>query len=224
MQLARDEMWVAVTALEERATMTAIHNKESPMSRLKIAVALFSASLSVVPQTAPAQGQPNPAELIAAQREAMQVLARMDGVWRGPAWTMLPNGEKHHLTQTERIGPLLDGSIKVVEGRGYEADGRTSFNAFGVISFNPATRAYSMRSHAQGRYGEFALKPTEDGYSWEIPAGPMTIRYVATIKDGVLKEVGDRVMPGKDPVRFFEMTLTRLGDSAWPGAGAVPPK
>lgn len=171
-----------------------------------------------------AQGQPDPAALIGAQREGMAALAKMDGVWRGPAWTILPNGQKHEITQTERIGPLLDGSIKLVEGRGYEADGRASFNAFGVISFNPATRTYAMRSHAQGRYGEYVFKPTEDGYAWEIPAGPMTIRYVATIKDGVLKEVGDRLMPGKDPVRFFEMTLTRVGDSAWPTAGAIPPK
>ncbi len=194
------------------------------MSRSRIAAVLLSVVLSPLANTAAAQGQPNPAELIAAQREAMQALAKMDGVWRGPAWTILPNGQKHEITQTERIGPLLDGSIKLVEGRGYEADGRTSFNAFGVISFNPATRTYAMRSHAQGRSGEYVLKPTEDGYSWEIPAGPMTIRYVATIKDGVLKEVGDRIMPGKDPIRFFEMTLTRVSDSAWPTAGAIPPK
>ena len=44
----------------------------------------------------------------------------MDGTWRGPAWTLLPSGEKHELTQTERVGSMLDGSIKVIEGRGYE--------------------------------------------------------------------------------------------------------
>ena len=45
----------------------------------------------------------------------MAPLAFMDGVWRGPAWTILPSGEKHNITQTERIGPFLDGSIKVIE-------------------------------------------------------------------------------------------------------------
>ena len=39
----------------------------------------------------------------------------MDGVWRGPSWTILPSGEKHVGTQTERIGPFLDGSVKVIE-------------------------------------------------------------------------------------------------------------
>jgi hypothetical protein len=67
---------------------------------------------------APAQERPSPAALIAAQRDAMTRLAYMDGVWKGPAWTILPSGEKHTFTQTERIGPFLDGSLKVVEGRG----------------------------------------------------------------------------------------------------------
>ena len=178
-----------------------------------------------IPAVVSAQGQPDPATLMNAQRDAMAVLAKMDGQWRGPAWTILPNGEKHSIIQTERIGSLLNGTIKLVEGRGYEPDGRTGFNAFAVISFNPATRSYSLRSHAMGRYGEYVLKPTDDGYTWEIPAGPaMTIRYTASIKDGVLREVGDRLMAGKEPVRFFEMTLTRLGDSPWPASGAVAPK
>jgi len=27
-----------------------------------------------------------------------------------------------------------------------------------------------------------------------------------------------------EPVRFFEMTLTRVGDTTWPAEGAVPQK
>jgi hypothetical protein len=46
-----------------------------------------------------AQERPNPTALIAAQRGAMLRLAYMDGVWRGPAWTILPSGEKHTFTQ-----------------------------------------------------------------------------------------------------------------------------
>src|SRR5216684_3365369 len=157
--------------------------------------------------TASGQGRPDPAALISAQREAMAPLKIMDGVWRGPAWTILPSGEKHNITQTERIGPFLDGSIKVIEGRGYNADGTVGFNAFGTISYNPATRVFTLHSYAQGIVGDFVLTRTADGYVWEIPAGPMTIRYTAVIKDGAWREVGDRIMPGKDPVRFFEMNL-----------------
>jgi hypothetical protein len=81
-----------------------------------------------------------------------------------------------------------------------------------------------MRSYAMGHAGDFVLTPTADGFSWEIPAGPMTIRYTAVIKDGTWREVGDRIMPEKEPVRFFEMNLTRVGDSTWPAGGAVPVK
>ena len=170
------------------------------------------------------QGQQNPATTLAAQREAMVRLSVMDGVWRGPAWTILPSGEKHTVTQTERIGPFLDGSVKVIEGRGYDQDGKVTFNAFGTISYNPNTRVYTLHSYAQGSVGDFVFTPTADGYVWEIPAGSMTIRYTAVIKEGALREVGDRIMPGKEPVRFFEMNLKRVGDTNWPAAGAVSPK
>ena len=186
-----------------------------------LALLLITAGLSL---TALGQGRPDPAALITAQREAMAPLAMMDGVWRGPAWTILPSGEKHNITQTERIGPFLDGSIKVIEGRGYNADGKVGFNAFGIISYDPATKAYTLHSHAQGQVGDFILKLTADGYVWEIPAGAMTIRYTAVIKNGGWLEVGDRIMPGKEPVRFFEMNLKRVSGTNWPAAGAIPPK
>jgi len=171
-----------------------------------------------------AQGRPDPGALIETQRVAMGPLAFMDGLWRGPAWTILPSGEKHTLTQTERVGPFLDGSVKVIEGRGYEPDGRLSFNAFATISFSSSTRSYTMHSYAQGNVGDFVLTPRADGFVWEIPAGQMTIRYTAVIKDGTWREVGDRIVPGKDPVRFFEANLKRVGDTNWPAAGAVGPK
>lgn len=174
--------------------------------------------------TAKGQGRPDPAATIAAQREAMAPLAFLDGVWRGTGWTILPTGEKHTLTQTERIGPFLDGSVKVLEGRGYDPDGKVRFNALGIISYNAATRTYTLHSHAEGNVGDFVLKLTTDGFIWEIPAGPMTIRFTTVIKDGTWREVGDRIMPGKEPVRFLEMNLKRIGDTTWPASGAVPMK
>ena len=194
------------------------------MQRLSILAATLLLVTLGAPLTTSGQGRPDPAALIAAQRDAMAPLAMMDGVWRGPAWTILPSGDKHNITQTERIGPFLDGSIKVIEGRGYGADGKVSFNAFGTISYDPATKAYTLHSHAMGQVGDFVLKPTADGYVWEIPAGPMTIRYTAVIKNGGWLEVGDRITPGKDPVRFFEMNLKRVGDTNWPAGGAIPPQ
>lgn len=188
------------------------------MTRIVLLVVLMSALV------AGAQERPDPAALIAAQKEAMAPLAYMDGVWRGPAWTILQSGGKHNITQTERIGPFLDGSVKVIEGRGYDANGKVTFNAFGTISYNPSKKTYTLHSYAQGMVGDFVITPQADGYVWEIPAGPMTIRYTATIKDGTWREVGDRIVPGKAPIRFFEMNLKRVGDTDWPAAGAISPK
>lgn len=177
-------------------------------------------SLAVV-STAAAQGRPDPVKLMEAQREAMAKLSWMDGTWRGSAWALLPGGEKVTLTQTERVGPMLSGSIRVVEGRGYDKAGKTVFNAMAVLSYNAATSTYHMHSNADGRSGNFVVTPTPDGFVWEIPSGPATVRYTAVVKDGTWQESGEVMMPGKPPLRIFEMTLTRLGDSTWPAAGAV---
>lgn len=186
--------------------------------------AITAAMLSLFPSEGEAQGRPDPAARMAAQQAAMIPLAKLDGVWRGPAWTLLESGEKHNVTQTERVGPFLDGAVKVIEGKGYEPDGKVAFNAFATISFDPARRVYNLRTYAMGNSGDFALTPTADGYIWEIPAGPMTIRYTVVIRDGKWHEVGDRIVPGKEPVRFMEMSLARIGDTDWPAAGAVPHK
>ncbi len=173
-----------------------------------------------------AQGAYDPAPRIAAQKEAMRAFDFLDGEWRGPAKTQFADGSWHTITQTERVGPMLDGAVKVIEGRGYEADGRVSFNAFAVISYDPDTKAYAMRSYTSGRQGDFTIVPTATGFTWEIPAGPnMTIHYEATVKDGVWTEVGTRVMKsGGEPVKFIEFNVTRLGDTGWPAGGVVSPQ
>ena len=169
-----------------------------------------------------AQTRPDSAALIAQQREAMAAFAHMDGVWRGPAWSLTPAGRRE-LIQTERIGTFLGGSVRVIEGRGYNEDGSIGFNALGVISFNPATRAYTMTSWAQGNAGAFPIRPTPDGYVWEIPAGPgAVIRYTGTIRDGILREIGERIAGDAPPMQFFEMNLRRVGDTGWPAADPVP--
>lgn len=194
------------------------------MRTARIALVGLLTIAATIPMTATGQGRPDAAARIEAQRKAMSALSFMDGVWRGPAWNMRPSGEKHVLTQTERIGPFLDGAVKMIEGRGYEPDGKVGFNALGIISYDPDKKAYSMRSYALGSSGDFPVTLTADGFVWEIPVGPLTIRYTAVVKDGAWKEVGDRIVPDQEPIRFFEMTLKRVGDSTWPAGGAIGTK
>jgi hypothetical protein len=189
------------------------------MRRTALALTVFGLTIA-----APLAAQPphDPAALLTAQRQAMAPLARMDGVWRGPAWSVTQAGRRE-LTQTERIGTFLDGTVRVIEGRGYNADGSVGFNALGIVSFNPATNSYTISSWALGRGGVFPFRVTADGYEWEVPAGPgMTIRYAATVTADTLREVGFLHRGEAPPVQIFEMNLRRVGTTDWPGAGAVP--
>ena len=178
------------------------------------------AALTLLAMPAAAQA-PDPGR-IKAEQEAMTPLARLDGIWRGTAWTQLPGG-RHEVTQTERIGPFLGGSLKMIEGRAYNADGSVGFNALGIISFEPSTQKYSLHSYALGRSGDFPLELTPTGYVWQIPAGPgAIIRYTATITADHWREIGERIADGVPPVQIFEMNLTRVGDTKWPAGDPVP--
>lgn len=190
-----------------------------------LAVALACNTLAVVVPAASAADAPSDARaVIAAQRTALDALAMFDGTWRGPATVYLPDGKRIALVQTERVGPMLDGSIRVVEGRGHDAAGEVVFNALGIISYAPRTKAYSLRSYARGQANDFPLERIENGFEWSIQAGPAVIRYRATVRDGEWHETGERVVAGQAPVKMFEMRLRRLGDSPWPSAGVVPPR
>ncbi len=58
--------------------------------------------------------------------------------------------------------------------------------------------------------------------SWEILAEPMTIHYAAVNKDGTWHEVGDRILPGKEPVCIFQKNLKRVRDPARSAPSAAP--
>jgi hypothetical protein len=164
------------------------------------------------------------AESSPERAKAMSKLAFMRGVWRGPAEGQNRDGSHYKVTQTERMGPMLDGDIIVIEGRGYKSDGAIGFNAFGVVSWDAQASKYELRSYAQGYSGTFDLKPTVDGYVWEIPAGPGTIlRYTATVTDRSWREIGEVVVSGKSPQKTFEMNLKRIGDTDWPSGNPVGP-
>lgn len=184
---------------------------------MRASTIVTGAVTSLVVLISSVQAQPSP-------ERAMARLGYMSGIWVGPASGMAPDGSHYDITQTERMGPMLGGDIIAIEGRGYKPDGSTVFNAFAVVSWTPDTGKYELRSYAQGYAGTFELKPTDDGYVWEIPAGPATIRYTATVKDGKWHEVGERIVPDQPPVQIFEMNLKRVGDTDWPLGTPVSPK
>jgi hypothetical protein len=191
--------------------------------RLSLAAALAVAPSAVALAQSQPAGAPqsrDPSAIAKAQAEAMARLEAMDGAWRGPAVTQTAQGERR-VIQTERIGPMLGGTIKVIEGRGF-VDGRgVGFNAFGVVSYDPFKQAYEFRSYAQGYAGTFPFEVTPTGYVWSTPAAGGSVRYTATIAGDSWNEVGDLIVEGQPARRIFEMNLKRNGDSDWPEAGAL---
>jgi hypothetical protein len=174
--------------------------------------------------TTPTAAAVQPVKPTPALAAGMAKLGFMRGVWAGPATGTARDGTHYAVTQTERMGPMLGGDIVVIEGRGYNADGSTGFNAFAVVSYDPQADKYALRSYAQGLVGTFELKLTPTGYVWEIPAGPSAvIRFTATIQGDTWREVGEYVAGDKPPVGTFEMNLTRKGDTEWPLGTPIAP-
>lgn len=183
--------------------------------------ALAACFLLAVPAAASAQAM-QPAGT-AGQRQAMQALAWMDGEWVGEAAVSMGPGRTTRHPHTERIGPMLGGSIKVIEGRSTNGDGAVAFNAFAVVSWDDETDSYVMRSYANGQAADFPLEATADGFRWSTPSRGGEMRYVTTFRDGEWVETGDFVMPGRDPMRVIELRLRRRGDTGWPAADPVIP-
>ena len=179
---------------------------------------VLSAVAALVLLAGPVSAQ-NAAPASAAAEEAkaaMAKLAFLDGWWEGEGWTTEAGGQRLTFRQTERVGPLLDGGVKLVEGRGQGVDGKGAFNAFGVLSPAREPDTYEFRAYTQGRAATFKARLLEPGkLVWEIPAGPNRIAYTMTVADGVWTEVGDFIAPGAEPRRFFEMTVRRKGDASW---------
>ena len=188
-----------------------------------VAAALFAVSSHAPatpspPPSSAGSGPWQPADRMAAQKAAMNALAFMDGAWRGGPADEAGAGE---YVQTERVGALLSGTIKLVERHGFSASGETVFNAFEIISFDPVRSTYSIRSYVMGYAGDYPLTVTENGFSWSHPMGPgATLRYQATITGDEWHEIGERVSEGAAPVRMFELRLRRHGDAGWSQANA----
>lgn len=160
---------------------------------------------------------------IAEQKQAIKALDFLDGEWVGPAKSYTDQGPIA-MVQTERIGSLLGGTIKLIEGRGYDASGATVFNAMAVISYDPKSDKYQMRSYAQGRVTEADFEKTVDGFEWGFPAGPGRMQFKAKVQDDRWVEIGTLIMPGQPSFTTVQLDLKWKRHTAWPSGGAVEPK
>jgi hypothetical protein len=187
---------------------------------MKLTLPAFLAALCLAASPAIAAGPDRPGQPnISAQKSAMASLSWMVGDWEGQGWTLSPTGERLTFRQTEAVETRLDGALLLIEGRGYApaaepgAPERLMFNAFAVVSFNDATRAYTFRSYAMGYANSFEAEVRDDGaFVWRIaPPGAPRMRYIITQPSlGVWCEIGERSTDnGETWTQFFEMRLTK---------------
>ena len=161
--------------------------------------------------------------LIAEQQAAMETFGWMDGTWLGEVSSRTPEGEIT-LTQTERVGTMANGTVRLIEGRGYTEDGQLEFNAVAMVAYDAIADEYVMTANARGRVTRPWFKATESGFEWGFESGPVKISYVAIYSDGVWSEEGFMAFGDNPPTKFLEMRLERTGDTDWPSAGAVEPE
>ena len=184
--------------------------------RKGVALCLF---VSVI--AGPLAAQATNASLLEAQSKAMAALSFLDGEWAGPAEANEPAGVLR-MTQTERSGTLLGGTVRLVEGRSFDTSGKTLFNAFAVISYDTRTKRFLITSHASGYTTSTNLKVMANGFEWEVPAGPKaTMHFKAVVEGGVWTETGDLVGSDGQPRRTFEMKVRKLRPTSWPAGKPV---
>lgn len=164
----------------------------------------------------------NQVEAVSDDAYADHPLSFMFGEWVGEASGIAPDRTPYTVTQTERVGPMLDGEVVVIEGKGYGDDGAAAFNAFAIVSPTGADGAWEMRSYTSGRAGTFPFEPTETGFVWSTPAGPNArMQYTATIVGDNWSQIGEYVPANGQARQMFEMNLTRIGPTDWPQADGV---
>lgn len=183
--------------------------------KLWVAIAM-AVGLLIGPAQADTPAGPRPG--LTLQKEKIGEIAWLAGKWEGAGWMIAPTGERVTFRQTEDVQLRLDGTIMVIEGRGYApsaAGGPESlmFNAFAVVSFNEFVRRYEFRSYAMGFANTFEAVMREDGaFEWRInPPNAPKMRYVITQpQPNVWFEIGERSTDGGATwTQFFEMRLTR---------------
>lgn len=148
-------------------------------------------------------------------KQEMQKLAYMAGKWKGEASMNQPGGTVVKVSQEEDIHYKLDGTILLVEGTGRDAEGKVVFNALGIVSYNPDTNTFGMKSHVlDGKQTEAYFKVLkENNFEWGFSiANNARIRYniVLNPQEKSWVEKGEYSPDGNTWYPFMEMNLKKL--------------
>ncbi len=147
-------------------------------------------------------------------QSAMSKISVMEGKWKGEGWRMNPDGSKDNSNVLEIIQFRLEKSVLLVEGLGTNDAGKIVHNALGIISFNPMTKQYSMKSFlSNGLSTEATFEVIESNKSfhwWFKDARGGTIKYKITIMDNNWNEVGEYSFDGVNWRKILEMNIKKV--------------
>lgn len=176
------------------------------LTRTLILIPGIWAALAAGPLTAQQVPAPSPRMLL--ERQALAVLAPLDGEWSGSGWTLVDGRHEPRLV-TLSVSAQLGGATRVIENRTYGPDGVLLFHAFNNVAFNVDSGTHVIQARAEGRFGEFSFTPTADGYVWQLGGGGQGLRYTGTLFGDRWTEVTEILVPGQPAREIARFTVTR---------------
>ena len=153
-----------------------------------------------------AQMPPSKIKEVAAK---MALLPIQPGEWTGIGIEEFgPN--RYEVDQYEKITPMLDGSVLLIEGIGKDK-GVERHHALATLSYDPVTQKYLLRSFKDGYMVDAETELKADGsFVWSMQNPRGTTRYIVRMVDGTWIETGEITMDGgKTWTAFLEMKLQK---------------
>ena len=148
----------------------------------------------------------------------MKKLDFIVGQWQGEGWIMLGPGQRYAFRQTENVQRKVGGTVLLIEGLGKSMDssnaGAVVHNAFAVVSYDKEAKVFRWRAfRADGSSVDTEAKVSENMLVWGFrdPRGG-NVRFTIKLNEkGQWFEVGEMSRDGQTWLKFFEMTLNRVG-------------
>ncbi|MCB0495199.1 MAG: DUF1579 family protein [Cyclobacteriaceae bacterium] len=145
-------------------------------------------------------------------KQQIEKLSPLVGQWEGTGWYQQGPNNRYEIKQTENVESILNGTLLLVEGKGYVNDS-LAFNAMAFFSYDPYKKEYVIESHLMDGKATVAKGFfKEDGtFQWgfEFPNGQGQIRYIITFDESNWHETGEYSRDGNQWYKTFEMNLTR---------------
>jgi hypothetical protein len=123
----------------------------------------------------------------------MHKLDWLVGIWKGEATVKMGPGEPHKVQQTETVQWKAGELVLVVDGRGVDESGKVGHDAYGLMFYDAATKAYRFIAAAAGRgVTDSPMEVGDHTAVWhQTPPGGQ-IRYTLRLTEkGEWNEIGE---------------------------------